>query len=115
MLLELLIILFLSFILKPIQYYAFISIGQTAKKNRILLAIGAGYLYIVILQVLSTVALMIIAFLSPTFDFIGDFVINHPMAFIHVCLWIIILIYGLLNVLFYTVNIKIMNKKLNLE
>ena len=45
-------------------YYACISIGQTAKKNRILLAIGVYYIYTIIVQVISTVFSVVFSLLS---------------------------------------------------
>lgn len=117
LIIEIVILFLISLVLRPIQYYGFISIGQTAKKNRILLAIGAGYLYSVILQAISTAGLVILSILSSLglLDWVSNFALNYTFAFIHTCMWIVILIYSAVFVLFYFINLKIMDKKLNLE
>lgn len=114
---EFLIILLVSLFTNPLLYYACISIGQTAKKNRILLAIAAFYIYTVIIQVITTFGTMIFTLLGMVgaFKGVGQFIGAHPFAAIHIFIFAIMLVAIGLTCLYYFINIKIMNNKLNLE
>lgn len=115
--LECIILIVVSLFASPLTYYSCISIGQLAKKNRILLAIGVYYLYGVIVNVISTVFSMIVSIigLAGGFDGLVPIIEAHPFAFAHTMIWILIIISAGLVTLFYFINIKIMNNKLNLE
>ncbi len=114
---EILIMLAVNLFTSPLIYYSCISIGQLAKKNRILLAIGVYYIYTVIIQVICTVLSVFssIAMEFGIFDGIENFSTNHPYAFFHIIFWIVILINAGVGALLYFVNYKIMTNKLNLE
>lgn len=114
---ELILLYAVAIFTAPLQYYSCISIGQLAKKNRILLAIGVYYGYSLVGQFLSTI-------FSSTFSFSLAFgnldklletIQANPFGYMHLFLWIIIVFEIGLAVLFYFVNIRIMNRKLNLE
>ena len=115
--LELIILFVIATFASPLTYYSCISIGQLAKKNRIILAIVTYYLYTVISQVLLTVITMILSILGSAglFSNIPQYIIENPFATIHIVIIAIILITIGISALFYFITIRIMNKKLNLE
>ena len=114
---EITILLLISVISNPLLYYACISVGQLAKKNRILLAIGAYYIYTVIVQILSTIgsAFFTLIITLGAFEGLIYFIEAHPMFAFHGFMWITIILSAALAFVFYLITIKIMNKKLNLE
>ena len=115
--LEIIVIYVFSAISSPLLYYACISIGQLAKKNRILLAIAAYYIYNMIVQVLATIFGIFIVILGTlgVFESLAPIIENNPIAVIHVILCASIVLFAGLAALFYYINIRIMNNKLNLE
>ena len=114
---EMIIMLFIGALTNPLLYYACISIGQLAKKNRILLAIGAYYIYTVIVQILSTIGSAFFTLVGTlgAFEGLFNFIELHPMLAFHGFMWIVIIMSAALLFVFYLITIKIMNKKLNLE
>lgn len=99
------------------QYYSCITIGQLARKNRVVAAIGVYFGYYVISQIISTVFIMSLAIyehLIPYYE-IAEFINYHPNTAIHLFLLSLILICALLGLLFFAINRYIMTKKLNLE
>lgn len=98
-------------------YYACITVGQTAKKNRILMAVGAYFIYYVATQVISTVIVMIFMVLgmSGVFDGIVMWLDDHMILTMHLTMGISIVIYAAMAVAFWFVTQSIMTKKLNLE
>ena len=115
--LEFLLILIISSIGTPLLYYTCISIGQTAKKHRILTSIGVYYLYNIALEVIAT-AISIFFVLLGSFgalEGLTTFIVNYPLAFFHILIWLMIIVSAGFTVLCYYINLKIMNNKLNLE
>ncbi len=99
-------------------YYTCITIGQTAKKHRILKAIGVYYVYYIATQIIGTVFSMLVMFidvpdvsenvvetLDPVYYTIGA----------HVVLVGAILLLGVMCTTFWLVTQAVMSKKLNLE
>ena len=118
---EYLMILLLALCSGLLFYYLCISIGQLAKKNRILAAVGAYFGFYILSQIFST-ALVIsfsISVASGMFDAFGRWLIeqlmNHPYAVIHGGLLIFIALEALFIWLEFFVIKKIITKKLNLE
>ena len=93
------------------------SHGQTAKKNRILMAVGAYFIYYVATQVISTVIVMIFTVLgiSGVFDGIVMWLDDHMILTMHLTMGVSIVIYAAMAVAFWFVTQSIMTKKLNLE
>lgn len=113
---EIIICLLVALIYSHLLFYTCITIGQTAKKNRILVAVGAYFAYYMITQILGTIFLIFITLFNfDIFIYISDFILSYPYASLHILFLGIILIYGGLGTLFYYITLKIMNKKLNLE
>lgn len=114
---ELILIEFVAVIYSHILIYTCITIGQTAKKNRILLAVGAYFIYNILIQVVATVFTIVVTVfgLAGAFDFIAYFIAENPYTFFHVFFGGIILLYSGLTVLGYYIIQRIINNKLNLE
>ncbi len=114
---EILILTLISVCSMPLLYYACITIGQTAKKNRILLAIGAYFGHYMIVQVLSVVCTLLFLVLVEVgaFNWLGGLFGKYPFAMIHVLLCIAIVITAAITGVYYFVTHRVMSKKLNLE
>ena len=118
---ELAILLLLELFAGIMLYYAFISIGQLFKKNRILAAVGAYFVYYIITQIVSTVLFISLSLIATT-NFFGDFIFRlinqvtlHPYASIHFGIWLIVLLQAIFIWIEFLVVKKILTKKLNLE
>ena len=98
-------------------FYACITIGQLAKKNRILLAIGAYFIYYMATQVLGTVFTILFAMLSETYlmKLIFEWAVANPIPAVHIYFFVSILISAAMAAVFWIITQWIMSKKLNLE
>ena len=102
-------------------YYTFISIGQLARKNRILAAVGAYFAFYILSQIVSTVLMVMLSILSATgaFDAFGTWLVNaleqYPYRVIHCTLWISILLVAIGILVEFLITRRIITKKLNLE
>ena len=116
-LIEIILICLVSGVSTPLLYYACISIGQTAKKNRILLAIGVYYIYTIIVQVISTVFSVVFSLLSVSgvLDSLLIRISENPFPAIHIFMSLIIIGSALLGGIYYYINYRMMNTRLNLE
>ncbi len=97
--------------------YACITIGQLAKKNRILLAIGAYFIYYTANQIITTLFTMLVTMIGMTgaLDGIALWIIANIYASLHIYLVGVALVQAALGAVFWLVTQKIMTKKLNLE
>lgn len=108
---------FSASISNTLLYYACITVGQTAKKNRILMAVGAYFIYYVATQIISTAISVVMTVLSITGAFNGLFEwmeVNFA-ATMHIILSVSTVISIGLSVAFWLLTQSIMTKKLNLE
>ncbi|MCI5744924.1 MAG: hypothetical protein MR270_01415 [Erysipelotrichaceae bacterium] len=112
-----LLLLIISIISSPLIYYSCISIGQLGKKNRILLSVLVYYVFTIIVQIVSSVVIVIFVFLGSfgIFDNIINFIQVHPYASMHLYLILSIIFSTIFSCLLYFLNYYIMSKKLNLE
>ena len=102
-----------------VVFYLCISIGQRAKKNRILAAFGAYFGYYVITQIVGTMFILILTamprFLEKLiFDF-SRWAVEHPYAAVHVVMLGISVFYAALSVGIFFYSRYIIKNKLNLE
>ncbi len=116
-LLEITGLLLVGMISVPLLFYACISVGQLAKKNRILLAIGAYYIHDVILRILGTVLVILLSVLAQA-EFVQTllrwFLENLDLG-IHLLLLGSLLIVSGFAAVYFFITYYIMNRKLNLE
>ncbi len=102
-------------------YYTFISIGQLFKKNRILAAVGAYFVYYIASQVVSTVLTVVLSFLTVSGAFeefmmwLADFAQQQPYTLIHCILWILMLLQIFVILIEFWIVRRIITRKLNLE
>ena len=101
------------FIVETLLYYCCISIGQLAKKNRVLAAVGAYFGIYAIKQVFGTIFLIAATFID--WEPLAVWALEHPFATIHIVMWGGIFIEALLGVLFFVVSYLLMHRRLNLE
>jgi len=98
-------------------YYTFIAIGQLFRKNRVLAAVGAYFVYYIITQIISTV--LTIGFsaltLSGTVEQIGLWAAAHPYQTIHIVMWGLIVLEAIFAAVEFLVIKWVITKKLNLE
>ncbi len=114
---EFIILLFVSVTYQYLLYYSCITIGQTAKKNRVFMAFLTYFVYYIITQVIGTI-FVIIGMVFGEMGIIAKIVstINaHPYASTHIIFVTLIAFFTVLCVALYFVNRYIMNRKLNLE
>ncbi len=116
---EIALVLILGSFEKLFLYYACISIGQTAKKHRVLMAVVAYFVYDMIVWVLTTIFQIIFTvttIAAPEFcEKVAVFITNHAYASVHTALSGIIIFEILFIALCFVISHTIIRKKLNLE
>lgn len=98
-------------------YNTFIAIGQLSKKNRILAAFGAYFVFYIISQVVVTVigiGLSELAF-NGVLDRIVMWIDRNPYTATHIGIWGGIMLTSLFGYIEFIVTKTIITKKLNLE
>ena len=114
---EVILLIVLSAASNILLYYACITVGQTAKKNRILLAIGAYFIYYVASQAVATVFTIVVTVVGMTTDLVRllEWIGTHYVATIHIYLGGMVVLTAVMAAVFWLVTQTIMTKKLNLE
>lgn len=114
---EIAILILVSAIYQYLVYYSCITIGQTAKKNRVLMAFLTYFIYYIITQVVGTIFMIIVSALSfsGALEEVAMVITNHPYATLHIAFVTGIAFFTALSVGLYFINRYIMNRKLNLE
>ena len=114
---ELLIAIFTVSIFEIMLFYTCISLGQTAKKNRVFMAFVYYFLYYIITQVTGTILVIVISILSVSglISEIGKFIVENIVWLKHVAVAAAIVINLGISAIFFLANRHIMIKKLNLE
>lgn len=112
---EIVVLLLVSAYSSYFMYYSCITIGQLAKKNRVLAAIGVYFGYYVITQIISTILMIILAFVE-----VGEYEEVEMSTEIlltgyEVLLFITLFITALLGFIYFIISRHIMTKRLNLE
>lgn len=112
-----LLLLLLASIHSLLIFYACITIGQTAKKNRILAAVGCYFGYNIAVEIISTFFSIGINIVLTTvnIDKFYQFFENNTHLCLHIIFIALIVWTLVLNIAFYIVIYKIISKKLNLE
>ncbi len=105
-----------SVVANMLLYYACITVGQMAKKNRVLAAVGAYFAYYVATRIISTVVSVILMVIELDVRIgVIDLIQGNIPEIVHLYLWCVIVQNVLLGVAFWIVTQYIMTKKLNLE
>ena len=115
--LEIVIILFLSTVGSYLMFFSCISIGQLAKKNRILLAVGVYFGYFFISQIFSTIISIAYTFLcfTPWFEKMLEYMVKYPMESWHIMSLVSIASSVLMAGIYYAISHFIIKHRLNLE
>ena len=115
--LEIIILIALSSLVNPLLYYSCITLGQIAKKHKILFSIGIYYGYTIIVQVLATAFSIVIMLMGTAgaFESLSIWIGNHPYAALHIFFCTTIIAFVGIGALFYFITYRIMTNKLNLE
>lgn len=107
------------FISQYLLFYACISIGQTARKNRVLAAFGVYFAYYIFTQILGTVFIIIVSsepnWLIELFNRLSSFSEQYPFAFVHIIFIGLTVFYVVLSVVYFLVSRYIIKNRLNLE
>lgn len=114
---ELLAFFAVLFLSQAFLYYGCISIGQLARKNRVLAAVGVYFGYYVVTQIFATILTVLMAIFGDRipFDALVEFAGTHPIAFVHLCLGSMLLLAAVFTALYFLVSHTIIRKRLNLE
>ena len=114
---EFVILALIAIVYSYLLFYSCVTIGQTAKKNRVFMAFVAYFVYYLITQVFGTIFVILgyVFSYNGLLDELGRFFSNHPYASTHIILSTLIAFFTVLCIVFYFVNRHIMNNKLNLE
>ncbi len=114
---ELAVAFLISMFCQFLLYYACISIGQLARKNRVIAAFAVFIGYYFLMQILGTVLIIVMTTVaySPLIDPIIEFVDHNPRATMHIVYTGIGVFNAALAAIFYFITHRIMNRKLNLE
>ena len=115
--LEILLIFFASLSSTVLSYYACMTVGQMAKKNRILLSIGCYFGLNAVSQVVGTVLSIILLILSEAgaLEALGVLMSKYPIFSLHAIFLITALIGATISTGWFFLIKWLMTKKLNLE
>jgi hypothetical protein len=108
------IVLLLSLTAMYLKLYCCLSVGQLAKKRKILLAFGVYFGIYVVKQIIATVFIATVAVNFDLIDRIGEWISVNGIAFIHILLCGAIVFYAVLSLVYFLINKYLMSKKLNL-
>lgn len=114
---EAVLFLFVSFCFNYLVYYSCITIGQLAKKNRVLAAFGVYFGYSLAGQIIGTIVTIVFETIRYTeaYKKMIEYVTQNVTLFIHIgLLGATLITFGLAVALFF-INKFIITKKLNLE
>lgn len=111
---EAVVLLFTVMLSEFLLYYACISIGQLFRKNRVLGAVGVYFAYYMIMQLISTV-FMIVMSVAGSGELPVELTAEQIIAAVHIVLCGLIVWSLLMAALYFFISHTIMRKKLNLE
>lgn len=115
--LEALLLLVIIVVYFYLMCCACIAVGQTAKKNRILKAFGAYFVWYLITQAVGTVGIIVFAVFGEIglLEAIGLVIENYPFEFVHVLMVGSLAIAAAISAMFFFISHRIMSRRLNLE
>lgn len=116
-LLEFLLLIILSSIGTTLLYYMCIAIGQLARKNRVLTAIGVYFGVYSLTQIISTVGSVLIEVFHEDvpFETVMNWMEQHLFTFIHLVLCGFVILSLMIAGVYFLITHTIIRKKLNLE
>lgn len=114
---EIILIAIVSCAAQYLLFYACISVGQIARKTRILAAFGVYFGYYFAMQMLGTIFIIIVTLNDSFFERIYNYIVGNysNYTFYHIILCCVLVVDILLSCLYYFVSHHMIKKKLNLE
>ncbi len=114
---EFILTLVISFITMYMVFYACITLGQRAKKNRIGAAIGFYFIYYLIVQSISTVFTIVITVFYEQFGLekLVEYLVKHPIFANHLTFAVTFVISSIIIIIGYSITKRTIDRKLNLE
>ncbi len=114
---EFILLIIVSLISSFLLFYACITLGQTAKKHRVLAAVGIYFGYYYACQILGTIFTIVFATYYEFFNFepIINFISENPRASLHIGLVVMIILQAIIAFVYYIITRFVLKKKLNLE
>lgn len=103
---------------KSLLYYTCISLGQLARKNRVLMAFGVYFIYYVISQILGVIFIMIVALVANytnVTQWLQSLVDSSIYAPVHLFAGAFIVVELIGAAIYFLVTRTVMNRRLNLE
>ncbi len=113
--LELLVLLVVSAIAGYLFYYLCITIGQQAKKNRVLAAFGVFFAFYVVGQILMTVFMIIVSINDIWLESILESIFSMGASGVHLVLIVSIVVSSVVALVEYFINRNLIDRHLNLE
>lgn len=111
---EILLLLCVSLFHIFIKFYFCLSVGQLAKRKKILLAFGVFFGIYAVKQIIGTALIVISTFSQNLIFVISDWLSDSGELAMHILIWISIVIYSAAALVYFFVTRHIMSKKLNL-
>lgn len=112
---EFILALIIQAIVTILFYYLCITLGQRAKKNRILAAFGVFFLFYVAIQILATLFVIFVSVDAEVVERIMESITQGAPGSLHLCMWIGILTNAAIAAVEYLIVRRTINRRLNLE
>ena len=114
---EIALLILASAVYNILLYYTCICIGQRAKKNRIFIAVLVYFAYYAIVQIISTVAVIVAALSASTgiYETLLSWIIDYPFTFMHALFGISIAVMAGMCIVWFFITRSTMQNRLNLE
>ncbi len=111
---EILILLCVSLFHIFIKFYFCLSVGQLAKRKKVLLAFGVFFGIYAAKQIIGTVLIVTMTLSRNLISLISNWLSAYGALAMHIMIWISIVIYSAAALVYFFITRYIMSKKLNL-
>lgn len=112
--LEILLLLCVSLFHIFIKFYFCLSVGQLAKRKKVLLAFGVFFGIYAAKQIIGTVLIVTMTLSRNLISLISNWLSAYGPLAMHIMIWISIVIYSAAALVYFFITRYIMSKKLNL-
>ena len=114
---EIVVALLIASICNTLLYFTFISIGQLFRKNRILAAFAAYFIFTTGVQIITTV---LMSLFTAFYDYLpiqqlAEFAEMHPYTTVHIVLCAFAVLSAIMALVYFLITRYIITRKLNLE
>ena len=112
---EFVLLFIVAAVVQVLFYYFCITLGQRAKKNRVLMAFGVFFLVYVAVQILATLVIILVSVNPEFLDVLFNSIRDGAPGSLHLVMWIGIVIWAGIGVVEYFICRHVINRRLNLE